>query len=178
MAFLDRFPKRWFNVNGQQELLTNVCRRVTIPQSVKDRSSLYIPYTIRDGDRPDILSRKLYGTPDYWWIILMVNDVFDFYQDWPIDDHDVLDIALKENADVYAVRHYEDEEGNVVDPRAEGYSINATPEEVVNIRGYEAITYIENAERANNIKRNIKLVDPDFIKTFDDYLEVALYEQV
>ena len=29
--------------------------------------------------RPDLTSRKFYGTPDFWWKILLVNDIKDVF---------------------------------------------------------------------------------------------------
>jgi hypothetical protein len=40
-------------------------------------------YRIVEADvmRPDLISYKVYGTVDYWWIVLFVNDIED-----PLDD--------------------------------------------------------------------------------------------
>ena len=50
---------------------------------LKDTSRL-IEYTIVDGDTPRILSSKLYGTPDYWWTILLTNNIQDIFFDFTI----------------------------------------------------------------------------------------------
>lgn len=36
--------------------------------------------------RPDLLSMKLYGKMNYWWIILKVNDIDDVWNDIEIED--------------------------------------------------------------------------------------------
>lgn len=43
-----------------------------------------VPYTFRK--RPDLLSIKLYGKQDYWWILLKVNDIQDPWNDIHIGD--------------------------------------------------------------------------------------------
>ena len=32
-----------------------------------------------DG-RPDLISTKLYGTPDYWWVICVANTIIDPFE--------------------------------------------------------------------------------------------------
>lgn len=32
-------------------------------------------YTIKEGDRPDLISYKYYNTPDLWWAILQANNI-------------------------------------------------------------------------------------------------------
>ena len=60
------------------------------------RSAQY--YTIRYDDiqRPDLLSLKLYGKVDYYWIIGMVNSINDWWNDLIIGEviivPDILDI--------------------------------------------------------------------------------------
>jgi len=33
-----------------------------------------VRYVVRLGDRLDVISIKLYGTPHWWWIIALAND--------------------------------------------------------------------------------------------------------
>ena len=59
------------------DLLNNYfrqCFKISRPQSY---------YTIRwqDIQRPDILSYKLYGTPDLWWILYKHNCIDDIWND-------------------------------------------------------------------------------------------------
>lgn len=35
----------------------------------------YILYTITNYDRIDLLSYRFYNTPNYWWLILLANDM-------------------------------------------------------------------------------------------------------
>jgi Base plate wedge protein 53 len=37
----------------------------------------YYQITESDVMRPDLISYKIYGTVDYWWLILFVNDIQD-----------------------------------------------------------------------------------------------------
>jgi nucleoid-associated protein YgaU len=42
--------------------------------------SSFLYYTVRDGDRLDVLANKVYGRPDYWWKLADANPEL-FYPD-------------------------------------------------------------------------------------------------
>jgi hypothetical protein len=64
MAFFNRY-KELFDI-----------KEPTDPQpgyKIKDRNTdLYVAYN--QGDRLDIISKRVYGTSEYWWVILAANN--------------------------------------------------------------------------------------------------------
>ena len=42
----------------------------------------YQLYHVRDGQTPEGVSDELYGTGDYWWIVLYFSKAINYY-DWP-----------------------------------------------------------------------------------------------
>lgn len=63
---------------------------------------------IRSNPRPDLLSTQVYGTPDYWWMILLMNETVDGWNDWPKDPDELRSWAEEKYDDPFQVRHYED----------------------------------------------------------------------
>lgn len=51
-------------------------KRVEIPQSETDT---FLTVTAPFAYRPDLVSYRAYGTPDYWWKILEFNNIADIY---------------------------------------------------------------------------------------------------
>ena len=41
------------------------------------------PYYIDDGESPDMVSHKVYGTPKYGYLIMMTNNIHSLYDEWP-----------------------------------------------------------------------------------------------
>jgi hypothetical protein len=41
------------------------------------------PYFINDGESPDLVSHKVYGTPKFGYLIMMTNNIYSIYDDWP-----------------------------------------------------------------------------------------------
>lgn len=55
-------------------LFDNISAYVDLLDQVKDSTTLYEKYHILDGDRPDIVSQKLYGRSDLHWTFYLMND--------------------------------------------------------------------------------------------------------
>ncbi len=82
----------------------------------------YQPYYIPDGERPDMTSFKNYGTVQYVWVLMYVNNIQNVYSDWPRSDKRMEERLIRKygsiaNA-VALIHHYEDDRGNEID-RAE-----------------------------------------------------------
>jgi hypothetical protein len=46
--------------------------------------TVYDLYDIRDGETPELLAERFYGTPTYHWAIMLANDRYDYINDFPI----------------------------------------------------------------------------------------------
>jgi len=56
------------------EIFQDISRYSDILDVIKDNVSFYRKYNIQENDRPDQLSYKLYGTPEYHWTFYLMND--------------------------------------------------------------------------------------------------------
>ena len=64
-----RFGNETFSTNFQ-----NIAAYVDVIDTVKDNLSYYTNYEILDGDRPDVMSMKLYGDMTYYFTFFLMND--------------------------------------------------------------------------------------------------------
>ena len=71
--------------NGNAIILRNLLIRTgLIPQLAKN-PLLFYQYEIRDGDTPEIVADKYYGSPFRYWITLYGNpNIMDPQSDWPL----------------------------------------------------------------------------------------------
>ena len=87
--FFRNYPKVEYTIDqdGSTMTLTDITRAVAINSSnVSDDASNYILYDIHDGDRPDIISHKLYGDVQYYWTFFIINDHLKagYNESWPL----------------------------------------------------------------------------------------------
>jgi hypothetical protein len=76
MSFFKQFPQIDYDIqqNGEISKIYDIYRHVDVVNKKTDDFTSYTFYEIKDGDRPDIISQKLYGTPDYYWTFFIIND--------------------------------------------------------------------------------------------------------
>lgn len=46
--------------------------------------TLYDTYDIVDGETPELIAEKFYDNPEYHWIVMLVNDRYDYISDFPM----------------------------------------------------------------------------------------------
>ena len=87
--FFDLFPKVAYDIGKSQNATfqnpTNIFFRIGVVREALENISSYYIYNIQDGDKPEVLAEKVYGTPEAHWIILMANDRLDGAYDWPLN---------------------------------------------------------------------------------------------
>lgn len=85
--YFSNFPKTKYDLYFDKQLtdVIDIFRIVKVKKEYRDDISFYTFYTIQDGERPDVVSTKLYGTPDYYWTFFMLNDhLVNVANDWPL----------------------------------------------------------------------------------------------
>lgn len=99
MAYFRNFPKIKydFNRDGVINNVIDIFRQVRPLQNFVDEFSSYQYINIPDGQRPDILSQKLYDTPDFYWTFFIINDfLHDGIGVWPMSMEDLNEYIAKE----------------------------------------------------------------------------------
>ena len=97
--YFKQFPKidYDFNRTGVVQKMVDLYRSVRPLPSFLDEYSAYKFYNIKNGERPDIVSGRLYGTSRYYWTFFLVNDhLHDGYRAWPMSQESLFDYMEKE----------------------------------------------------------------------------------
>jgi len=94
--YFQRFPFVNYNFgdNEANTIFPNITAYIDIVDQLKDEVSFYEKYTILDGDRPDIVSQKLYDTPDYHWTFFLMNDGLR-ESGWPLTEREMRALVKK-----------------------------------------------------------------------------------
>lgn len=99
MLFFKEFPKEKFNYNGRYSLeIIDITTRIKLLDYVRDHKNLSQAgirenYEIKDHHRPEEVSYNLYDTYDYAWTILILNNVYNVFEDW-VQPQDVIEKRL------------------------------------------------------------------------------------
>ena len=57
--------------------------------------TLYTPYNIKNGQRPEQVSKALYKDEQFYWVILQVNDIVNYYEEWPLSELELTEFVYE-----------------------------------------------------------------------------------
>lgn len=60
----------------------NILRRIALSENIKSGEGIFIEYSVKDGERPEHIAERIYGSPTYHWLILLSNEIIDAYHGW------------------------------------------------------------------------------------------------
>ena len=148
-----------------------------------DDRRIYYDYTIKEKETPVSIATDLYRNPGYYWTILIVNNIFDIDYEWPMDYQEFNNYIINKYGSipdaqtqyiVYYLRTIEQSNKFYV---VGDINLGATgvPGEYDSSPVYSngvLMKYSESKydieERINENKRNIKVINPDYIDLFVD----------
>ena len=122
-------------------------------------SNFYTNVDIIEGATPELVSFDAYGTTDYWWLVLIANDVIDPFYDWLMRESEVEAYANKLYDNVNDIHHWEDVEYNE-------YTENNVDETLT------PVTNIEWEIYKNDKKRRISLIRVEDIPRVEEELKM------
>lgn len=147
------------NKGAEYVALLDITRNVRFKREVLDNIVLYDFYTMTDTDTIEIVSEELYETPYYHWILMLLNDRYDYIKDLPMPAIAFEDYIEKKYPTEYIENEYgylngarglvvdlQDESGKSIDLDAT-IPINNTPTPVISASKYD-----------DKLKTNVKLL--------------------
>ena len=97
MEYFKHFPETNYTFDGETLYRAkNILRRVAFKQDIKDSNDMFTEYRIEDGDRLDTIADKVYGRPDFAWVLVLYNEIIDPFSDLGYDAN-ALDEHINKN---------------------------------------------------------------------------------
>jgi len=166
--YFSKFPKGNYDIkgNGNQKLVTDLFRRIKLRSKISDESSLYDVYDVPNGEKPEDTAYKHFGDPELHWVILITNNITDRYYGWPLTDQDFETYVRNKYTNPDAIHHYEitqssgPQKGNGPDDYSHKIEVNSTQV------GAQSVSNREYEQRLQDEKRQIKLLQPQFLGLF------------
>jgi len=172
MNFFKHFPQMLYTFkDGDSEFslnLTNLTVRVMLAERVKSHVSVIYDYIVQDGERPDSVSVKLYGSSEYTWIILLLNDIMSLF-DWPLTTKEFNSYIIEKYGSIAAAQ------SQTIYRTVDGYEIDGTSWAALPAakRG-TSITSFDKEYDLNERKRRIKVIPATFVGQLQSQLQSLL----
>jgi hypothetical protein len=168
----------------------NLFRRAKIRDDFFQSAVAFTKYKIIGEERPDQISKKVYGSPQYDWVVLISNNILNLRTEWPLSDGEFSEYLERKytEAELNSPHHYEtttvlDSRGKLIIPEGKevdanfsvtyfdelkGQSVTTNPVKLISIYEYEI--------QQNNKKRNIYLLRDRYLQTaIDDMRTIMSY---
>jgi hypothetical protein len=172
MAYFDRFPLMTYDMknNNVYKLLPDILRRVKLRSGIRSGVFLFDNYDVEYGDKPEDVAFKMYGNPEFHWVVLMTNNITDRYYEWPMTQPQFQNFIEDKYglANIDAVHHYEitQASGPTSGKGAGDYS------HLVEVNSDEdnasSVSNREYEERLQDKYRQIRLLDPRYLSSFTE----------
>lgn len=116
-TYFSLFPKVSYN----KIPVIDITRRNIFLSYLNSNPFVFLPYTIKEKEKPEDISLYYYGSVKYTWLVLLANNILDPYYDWPLDE---------EQFNLYLMSKYKD---------------------IINLKGVELIDWLKNNQIYDNV---------------------------
>jgi len=152
-----------FQIGGERVItrVKDITKNVRLRTEILSNVTLYDEYDIKDGDTPEIIAEKYYGSPEYHWIVMLCNDRYDWLADFPMTTPALSSYVTQKygSGNEYATHHYVDNNG---------FEVDADNAEATSVSNYAY------EDTQNETRRRIKLISPSLLakilRNFEDII--------
>ena len=92
---------------SNSKTVTNILKRAAIREVIKDNLAIYTKYIIKSGETPESIAFNVYGDAELHWVILLTNDIYDRYHQWPMNVNQFLAYVNEKYTNPNGTHHYE-----------------------------------------------------------------------
>ena len=101
--YFSKFPTITYNKVDVKDITR---RSVFLSQNLSN-PYVFLPYTIKENEKPEDIAYYYYGSVDYTWLVLLSNNIIDPYYEWPLDENDFNNYLIQKYETISGKKGYE-----------------------------------------------------------------------
>ncbi len=159
--YFENFPTIAYDATGNKtyQTVSDILIRVVARARVKTRDVLFTKYTVMENETPESVAFDFYGRSQYHWIILMLNQYYDRYYDWPMSQRNLQAYVLNKYSDANSIHHYEISQKS-------GNTNTKIKVELAEEPSATSVTNFVYESELNENRKQIKLLDASYLTSF------------
>jgi len=165
MEYFETFPKLYYDIagDGNYKLITDILRRFKVRNRIQEDTVMFDKYEVTDGEKPEDVSMKFYGTPYHHWVILSMNNIKDRFYEWPLSVVDFQTYIAEKYTNPDGIHHYEITQSSGVSSSLDNSHLIEVNSDT---SGASSVSNREYEERLQDNKRLIKILRPEYLSEF------------
>lgn len=152
--YFRRFPAILYNFDIQPtgdptlKSITDITTNVRLRKVILENITLFDEYDIIEGETPETIADKIYGSAEYHWVIMLCNQRYDYIEDFPLS-YQAFNryVTEKYGNSLFDIHHYE----------KDGFIVESS------VVGAQPVTNYDYEDKLNEQKRRIKLISPQLM---------------
>ena len=89
------------------QLVKNIFRRISVRDDLEKYITMFEVQTLPDGIKPFEVAKRVTGDEGLDWLILILNNITDIYEQWPKKEEDLTKYVLEKYGSFDDIHHYE-----------------------------------------------------------------------
>jgi hypothetical protein len=164
--------------------IKNYFKLLKVRDDIFREETMYAPYTIHNGQRPEQISQAIYGDEQFYWVILQVNGITDYYSQWPLSELELTEFVYEKYGGATGageIHHWQTMEtydqstppnmvlpGQLEVPSTFTFSYSATPGSNVRLSTTPySVSNFDYERDLNEEKSQIYILDKKYIYDYD-----------
>lgn len=92
---MSNYFKFFPDIEYGEKVIKNICRRVMFSDTIGSNPYVFLPYVIKEDERPEDVSYYYYDSVDYVWLIYLANNIIDPKYDWPMSQNNLNNFIIQ-----------------------------------------------------------------------------------
>jgi hypothetical protein len=168
MAYFEKFSNISYDPVGDKnyKIIKDILTRVKVREGLKGSLAVFEKYDIKDGETPEALAFKKYGSTNLHWVLLLFNEIIDPYYEWPLSVRDLEKYITNKYTIPNGTHHYKIAQSSGVNTKF--LKVESS------VVGSTAVTNYQYEEDLNDAKKQIRVLKPQYVLQFESELKKEL----
>jgi len=170
--------------NGKKTLVSNITIRFKIAEVLRLKSAVLYNYTVKDGDKPDVIADRYYEDATLDWVLFLTNNIIDPHWEWPLDQNSLDRYITKKYGSREKAMQTNHAYEKILRPHSVLFDGTVIPEKkvIVDKETYDQTALANRREvdkytyeiELNDSKREIKILDKRYVNAVISGLDASV----
>ena len=184
--FFSDYPTANYDLkkNGKKTLVSNITIRFKIAEVLRLKSAVIYNYTVKDGDKPDVIADRYYEDATLDWVLFLTNNIIDPHWEWPLDQNSLDRYITKKYGSREKAMQTNHAYEKILRPHSVLFDGTVIPEKkvIVDKETYDQTALASRREvdkytyeiELNDSKREIKVLDKRYVNAVISGLDASV----